>query len=266
MFRQSTDFRITFLSDYIPNAGTMTVMDFDTAKRRKALKDFQIRTGLKVAPWEKEAGLGDGTLRKYLDEVSHTMTDRTLQRLAMAATRMLGREVLVAEMLGETPIQGSFLNDVAGRARQQVTGAAGTSLATPAILRDLMVHSSAKGGTDDLSAMVISSEPVAYVERPAPLLGVVDGYAVYISGDSMSPAYESGDLAFVNPSLPPRPSNYCVFQGAHEDGVHRALLKRLVRETSTTWQVKQYEPPMTFSLQKSHWPQAHVVIGKFERI
>lgn len=265
MFRPSTDFRNTFLSDYVPGTATMATMDFDATPRRKALKDFMERTGIKVAPWEKEAGLGDGTLRKFLDEVSHTMTDRTLQRLAMAATRIIGKEVSVAELLGLAPVQSSFLNDAPARLRR-MSETPGTSFASPALLRDLSVHASAKGGSDDMTSMVISSEPVAFMERPAPLAGVRDGYAVYISGTSMSPAYDDGDLALVNPSLPPRPNNYCVFQGAHEDGVHRALLKRLVKETSTAWQVKQFQPPLTFNLQKSHWPQAHVVIGKFERL
>ena len=131
---------------------------------------------------------------------------------------------------------------------------------------DIKVFSAAYGSEDDLGAMVLSAEPVQFIPRPAPLLGVTGAYGVLILGDSMSPAYEAGDLALVNPSLPPRPRNFCIFQGTRADGTPLALVKRLVRENSTNWSVQQYEPAKTFALPKPSWGRPHVIVGKYGRV
>jgi len=237
-------------------------MQFDEQQRRQALQAFIDRTGLKVSPWEKEAGLGDGTLRKFMDKVSHTLTDRTYQRLAAAATALCARQVSVPELQGLEAVQTSFLQPTRGRQ--------GMAEPTPppllALDPNVAVYASAQGGEDGLGAMVLSSEPVAFILRPPPLNGIAGAYAVYISGFSMSPAYEDGDLALVNPSLPPRPNNFCIFQGARPDGSPLALVKRLVRETSNGWQVRQYEPAKTFTLQRPTWGRPHVIVGKYERV
>ena len=58
---------------------------------------------------------------------------------------------------------------------------------------DLPVYASAEGG----AGIIITSEPIDFIRRPEPLLSVRDGYACYVIGDSMSPAYEQGDLLLV---------------------------------------------------------------------
>jgi hypothetical protein len=82
----------------------MLGMDVDTEQRRRALSAFGDRAGLKVGRWEKLAEVGDGTLRKFLDGVANTITDRTLQRLAAGAAKKLKRPVSVSEMLEEADL------------------------------------------------------------------------------------------------------------------------------------------------------------------
>lgn len=76
-------------------------MDAHTEQRRRALAAFAKKGGFKVGRWEKEAGLGDGTLRKFLDGVAHTITDRTIHRLAEGAGKILKRPVSASELLGD---------------------------------------------------------------------------------------------------------------------------------------------------------------------
>ncbi|MGB1027234.1 MAG: helix-turn-helix domain-containing protein, partial [Rhodospirillaceae bacterium] len=56
---------------------------------------------------------------------------------------------------------------------------------------DLPVYASAEGGAD--GEMIVETSPIEFVKRPEPLLTVRGGFAVYITGESMEPAYFRGD-------------------------------------------------------------------------
>lgn len=77
----------------------------------------------------------------------------------------------------------------------------------------------------------------------------------------MEPAFEQGDLAFVNPNLPPRPGNdVLVFRDW--EGEQAAVLKRLVRSTADKWVCRQFNPPKQLEFKRSEWPQCHVIVFK----
>src|SRR5437016_10049945 len=65
--------------------------------------------------------------------------------------------------------------------------------------RDLPVHASAEGGKGQL---IVTSDAVDWVLRPAPLANVKGGYGLIVVGESMCPEFEPGDIALVNPHLP----------------------------------------------------------------
>jgi phage repressor protein C with HTH and peptisase S24 domain len=126
---------------------------------------------------------------------------------------------------------------------------------------DLPIFASAQGGPGE---MILTYEPIDYVARPDPLANVRDGYAMYIVGDSMSPAFEQGDLALVNPHLP--------FRGGDDVLVFRelagevaAMVKRLVKASQEEWILEQYNPARRFTLPRKEWPRCHVIIGKYSR-
>jgi len=127
---------------------------------------------------------------------------------------------------------------------------------------DLPVFGMAEGGR---GALIITDEPVDRVVRPEPLLRVKEGYGIIVSGDSMSPAHKSGSTALVNPHLPPRPGDSCIFRSHAEDGTVHICIKELVRATKEEWIVKQYTPAKTFGLKRSLWQECHVVVGNFAR-
>lgn len=127
----------------------------------------------------------------------------------------------------------------------------------------MQVFSSAQGGTE--GAMVLSSEPVAWIPRDARLEGVAEAYGCFVTGDSMEPAYERGNLLLVNPTAAVGPGDDCLFLRETADGTRYVLVKRLLKVSAQGWTVRQYNPARTYTLPRKEWQKAHLVIGKYNR-
>jgi phage repressor protein C with HTH and peptisase S24 domain len=127
---------------------------------------------------------------------------------------------------------------------------------------DLPVFGTAQGGKGSL---IVTNQAVDWVVRPDPLLRVREGYGMIVTGDSMSPAHKSGSTALVNPHLPPRGGDICIFRSHADDGAVIACIKELVRFTDDLWHVKQYEPKKTFTMKRSEWQECHVTVGNYSR-
>ncbi len=125
--------------------------------------------------------------------------------------------------------------------------------------RDLPVYAAVEGGDGDL---VVSIEPIDVVQRPWYLGEVRDGYAVIVTGESMVPAYEPGDMAIVNPRLSYMRGKVHIFTAESENTHFRATIKKLVAVTDTHWKVEQYNPPATLMLPRNVWTKAKRVVGK----
>lgn len=125
--------------------------------------------------------------------------------------------------------------------------------------KDLPVQVAAEGGPGEL---IVSSDPVDWVERPAPLANVKRAYGLIIVGESMIPEYEPGDTALINPNLPPLAGHTYVFY-AVRPGEDRATIKRLVRASNEFWHVKQWNPKREFKLSRKEWGIAHRVVGRY---
>lgn len=87
-------------------------------------------------------------------------------------------------------------------------------------------------------------EIIAHVRRPEKLAGNRTSYALYISGDSQSPKFEPGDLIIVNPARQPAIGDDVVVQLRDDaDQIVTAVIKRLLRRTSTEITLRQFNPP-----------------------
>lgn len=126
--------------------------------------------------------------------------------------------------------------------------------------RDLPVFAAVEGGDGEL---VVSTEPVDMVPRPWYMGQVKDGYAVIVTGESMVPAYDPGDMAIVNPRLPYMRGKVHIFTCESDNSHFRASIKVLVKVTETEWIVEQYNPPKTYALPRSVWTHARRVVGKY---
>jgi transcriptional regulator with XRE-family HTH domain len=128
-------------------------------------------------------------------------------------------------------------------------------------VRDLPVYGAAQGGPE--GAMVVSSEAIQWVHRPEPLLTVAAGYGVFVVGESMSPAYEQGDIALVHPSLPPRRGADVILIRHDPDGTRHVLIKRLTGWSDDVWHVRQYNPARDFDLLRAEWHEVQAIVGKY---
>lgn len=126
--------------------------------------------------------------------------------------------------------------------------------------RDLPVFGTAQGGS---GALIVTDQAVDWVVRPDPLLRVKDGYGMIVTGDSMDPVHKHGSIALVNPHIPWRSGDTCIFRSHREDGDNLAIVKELRRFTDDTWYVRQYNPPKDFTLKRAEWQDCHVTVGNF---
>lgn len=124
--------------------------------------------------------------------------------------------------------------------------------------KDLKVYASAMAGDGTL---IVDTNPIDYIGRPESLRNEPDGYGLMVTGDSMSPRFESGEVVYVHPRM--SLSNNCdvVLYSENAAGEVFAMVKRLLRYNETTWFVKQLNPEREFELARSKWQKCHLIVG-----
>lgn len=133
-------------------------------------------------------------------------------------------------------------------------------LAGPSSSRTLPILGKARGGLEGILLIPEEARPVDWTYRPPQLEGVEEAYAFQVVGDSQSPAYNDGDIAWVNPHAPMKPGNTVIIQ-RRDDSV---LVKTLVRRTQDSVLVRQHNPPAEFEVPKADIRSMHRVLGKWE--
>jgi transcriptional regulator with XRE-family HTH domain len=129
--------------------------------------------------------------------------------------------------------------------------------------RDFPIYAAAQGGPE--GALVMDWNPVEYIARPERFIGITDAWGVVIVDSSMSPEFEHGDTALVNPRLKPERGRTHVFVRRTETDETLMLIKRLEAVTDTEWKVMQYEPKQKFSLKRSEWQQCFRITERIVR-
>ncbi len=171
--------------------------NFNADQRRKAIRAFMAQRNLNVHSWSKQAKLADSTLRNFLDGLSETLTDKSLQKLANAVGRPVSEIIGIESPPTELPLWG-----YAGAGE--------------------IVHPFE--GDDP--------PPLELVEAPP---GLKNGAAVIVRGDSMLPRMQDGDVLFfeLRESPPERFLNEeCVLRLATAGNAPGPILvKRLTRGT-----------------------------------
>lgn len=117
----------------------------------------------------------------------------------------------------------------------------GKVISEPAV--KIPLYGSAVGGDD--GEFVLNGNHLDNITAPPMLSGVRGAYAVQIAGESMSPRYMDGEVAFVDPHKRVVRGDFVVAQIRHKnDGeVPYAYVKRLVKHTQTELVLEQFNPP-----------------------
>lgn len=198
--------------------------------------------GWSQARLAREVGVSQQTIYK----LEHGTIGQTSHLPIIAKTLQIDLHQLIPDI---APARGAVLEQVS---EQEFRGDK----------EDLPVHVATEGGAGEL---IVSTDPVFWVRRPTPLANVVKAYGIIVIGESMVPEFEPGDIALVNPHLPPIAGHTYVFY-AEGDGETRASIKRLVKVSSQLWHVRQHNPgdgqKHDFTLARGEWNVAHRVVAK----
>lgn len=129
--------------------------------------------------------------------------------------------------------------------------------------RDLQVFGTEQTGS---GILIVTKRAVGWVARSERLLRVRDGYAIIVTGDALAPVHKSGSTALVNPHLPPKEGETCVFRRRVDEETDEVIFAELKRFNDQTWYVEQWKPKKkSFSLKRSDW-RCSVTVGNYFRI
>lgn len=126
---------------------------------------------------------------------------------------------------------------------------------------DLPIYGTALGAAKEVDGEAIEQttlnrgEVVQYAKRPVILNGKADAYGLFVSGSSMEPRFDDGDMILIDPKGRERAGDYVVLylrpDNGEEDNGHAAravLVKKLVRRTATYYELEQFSPAKIFRI------------------
>lgn len=128
-------------------------------------------------------------------------------------------------------------------------------------------YSSGATGLADHGVIIVSAEPVEYIERPTLLMKVKNSYGMRVGDTTMEPAYRLGDVIFLHPFMHAAADSYVLLRSESNEshGQKRAMIGLLLGESLTHWNLRKYNPPADFSVLKTDWPIADHIAGKYNR-
>ena len=224
------------------------------------LKKLRERAGLSMDRLARDCGFkGASSYQRYENPKRYTKQWLPLPLVAKIAKALTGK--------GKPPIEQSEVMALAGvklgregklpdTGNEQFIGLIHDTLGQPdidlekatnlpennSLPRDVPVFGVAIGGAE--GDFNFNGTVVDYVRRPPSLMKIKNAFGVYVSGDSMSPKFEHGDLVFVHPGRPPQPGNDVIVELYGEHGAPGpCYIKRLVRRSPDRIILAQFNPP-----------------------
>lgn len=108
--------------------------------------------------------------------------------------------------------------------------------------RKIPVFGQAVGGLD--GEFLMNGTVLYEVMAPPSISHIRGAYAVLVSGDSMSPRYEDGEVCFIDPRRRVTKGDYVIAQiRVDEHGPPHAYVKRFIRHNSAELVLDQFNPP-----------------------
>jgi phage repressor protein C with HTH and peptisase S24 domain len=127
---------------------------------------------------------------------------------------------------------------------------------------DLPIYGTALGAARQVDGEAIEqttlnrAEVVQYARRPVLLNGRADAYGLYVSGSSMEPRFDDGDMILIDPKGRVKNGDYVVVylrpnNPEDDDGeaARAVLVKKLVRRSSGYVELEQFQPATTFRIE-----------------
>jgi len=218
------------------------------------------KIGLSERQASLQAGLSDSYLRNIREGKSSAPRIDTLEKIAHVlgttpAWLIYGEElqsVPVAQNSASDEGDGFYESGLAEPANAQLSGAMVT------IDRRLPVYGQAVGGIDGEFPM--NGTMLFDVLCPPQLSEISDAYAVIISGDSMYPRYEDGEMAFIDPTRRVRRGDYVVAQIMHDKfSPPHAYVKKFISHDARELVLEQFNPMKELRFRHDHVVSVHFV-------
>lgn len=120
------------------------------------------------------------------------------------------------------------------------------------------VYGQAVGGIDGEFEM--NGNVLDTILAPPQISEISGAYAVLVSGDSMSPRYEDGETAFIDPRRRVRKGDYVIAQIRKEEhGAPLAYIKRFERHNASELVLSQFNPPKELVFPASQVVSVHYI-------
>lgn len=216
------------------------------------LRRLQERAGLSYDAIARKAGYrGRSSVQRFFSP------DYAPQYLPLSVAERL------AAAFEETSVGRDPIMALAGLPEKNATTVQYEGQSLAKLLRDVPVYGTALGASRDFDGTAIeqttlnTGEIIAFFQRPTMLNGRTNVYGLYIQGSSMSPRFEHGESAFVERGRPARIGDEVVvyLRDKEEDDGERAagvLVKRLVRNSASYVELEQFNPPVTFKIEREN--------------
>lgn len=216
--------------------------------------------GMSEAEACQAAGIGRDTIRDLRRGRRQTLTGQTLKKLAPVLRTT--ESWLLSEDAGISPAE----TPLSARSEARLAPIRGEAHPAPVALphrqempKDVPVYGTAAGSL--AGAFQFEGGVIDYVRRPPALIGASGVYALYVTGDSMSPEHRSGDLRFVHPGRPPRSGDTVIIQAKYrEDGPVEAFIKHFIRRNSEKIYTRQINPPAELEFETRFVVHLHRVL------
>ncbi|MDF1734958.1 MAG: S24 family peptidase [Minwuia sp.] len=219
-----------------------------------------------IRAWRRRAGLKQTALAEaisrdiaVISRIENHQQEPSEQMLASIAARI---GVTPADLLRPPPADGAPPR----KSRPALTPSTGRPApdAPPIPPRssmplDLPLLGTAAGS---FNGEFILQETVDYVRRPPALAGTAQAYAIEVTGDSMAPRFEEGDLVFVHPGRRVLVGDDIILQtrnGEHDE--LQTFIKRFVRQDADTVTVRQFNPPQDITWERRFVVAMHRVMS-----
>ncbi|WP_333837954.1 XRE family transcriptional regulator [Novosphingobium sp.] len=135
----------------------------------------------------------------------------------------------------------------------------GTALGSDRMVDDLAVE----------QTYLYSDDVIGRAKRPVVLDGRADVYGIYVQGSSMDPAFEDGQLIFVEGRRQPRVGEYVLVylrrnggdqEGDDGESARTVLVKRLTKRSASFLELEQFNPRAKFTVTTADVLKYHRVI------
>lgn len=234
----------------------VSAMDDSAESITGRVRALRKRTGLSMASFARALGYkGASSVQRYENPVEYSggYLPRDLVSLMEKA--------LVRK--GTPPISRDEVWELAGpefSAAQAEPSNASIGSKTRGDAVTIPLYGQAVGGIDG-EFVLNEGNKLADIFAPPELESVSGAYAVTVSGESMSPRYEDGEVVYVHPTERPVRGDYVVAQIHNpNEGPPLAYVKRLIRHNEGGLVVEQLNPPKELRFEHRAVVSVHLIL------